>query len=92
MIRSQFTRFAFPCYWYYDVLRALDYWRDHPWDERLAEAVELVNGRNRDRVWRLQNPHRGRTWVQMEQAVRPSRMITLRALRVLKWADQPRKT
>ena len=27
IVRESFTRFSFPHYWYYDVLRALDYWR-----------------------------------------------------------------
>lgn len=92
VIRPGFTRFSFPCYWYYDVLRALDYWRDHPWDERLAEAVDLVRRRSKDGRWALQNPHRGQTWVVMEPAGKPSRMNTLRALRVLAWADQPWNT
>src|SRR5262249_39754741 len=38
------TRFAFPTWWHYDVLRGLDYLRKAgvaP-DERVAEAVELV--------------------------------------------------
>lgn len=92
VMRSEFTRFSFPTYWYYDVLRALDYWREHPWDDRLSEAVELVQSKAVAGRWRLQNPHRGRTWVEMEQVGQPSRMVTLRALRVLKWADQPWKT
>lgn len=92
VMRSEFTRFSFPTYWYYDVLRALDYWRDHPWDDRLLEAVEVVQTKAVHGRWRLQNPHRGRTWVDMEEVGHPSRMVTLRALRVLKWADQPSKT
>jgi hypothetical protein len=92
VIRPDFTRFSFPCYWYYDVLRALDYWRGHSWDERLGEAVDLVRGRGKDGRWPLQNPHRGQTWVRMETAGKPSRMNTLRAMRVLAWADQPRNT
>ncbi len=87
VIRPEFTRFSFPTYWYYDVLRALDYWRGHAWDERLAPAIELVGSRCHDGRWRLQNPHRGQVWVQLERAGQPSRMVTLRALRVLRWAD-----
>lgn len=45
VIVRAFTRFSFPHYWYYDVLRALDCWRGHPWDERLAEAVDLVRSK-----------------------------------------------
>lgn len=85
--RDTITRFSFPTYWYYDVLRALDYWRAHPWDERLTDGLELVSKRRRGDVWPLQNPHRGQTWFEMEPVGRPSRWITLRALRVLRWAD-----
>ncbi len=84
--RDTFTRFSFPTYWYYDVLRALDYWRAHPWDDRLSDGLDLVHKRRRDGRWLLQNPHRGRTWLEMEQVGAPSRWITLRALRVLRWA------
>ena len=87
VIRASFTRFSFPCYWFYDVLRALDYWRGHPWDDRLAEAVDLVRSKQRDGRWNLQNKHQGRTWFDMEQPGRPSRWNTLRALRVLRWVD-----
>lgn len=92
VMRAEFTRFSFPTYWYYDVLRALDYWRGFSWDDRLEEAVEVVRSKAVAGRWRLQNPHRGETWVEMEKVGQPSRMVTLRALRVLQWADQPRNT
>lgn len=84
--RQAFTRFSFPTRWYYDVLRALDYWRAHDWDDRLTDALELVHKRRRDGRWLLQNPHPGRTWFDMETVGKPSRWNTLRALRVLRWA------
>jgi hypothetical protein len=87
VIRADFTRFAFPCYWYYDVLRALDYWRGHPWDDRLTDAMDLVRSKQRDGRWNLQNKHPGRTWFEMETPGRPSRWNTLRSLRVLRWAS-----
>ena len=46
-IDPRWTRFAFPTDWHYDVLRALDYLRADgaaP-DERLTEAIELVEKR-----------------------------------------------
>jgi len=87
VIRASFTRFSFPHYWFYDVLRALDYWRGHPWDDRLTDAVDLVHSKGREGRWNLQNKHPGRTWFDMEQPGRPSRWNTLRALRVLRWAE-----
>lgn len=87
VIRAEFTRFSFPCYWHYDVLRALDYWRGLEWDERLGDAVELLRGKARNGRWSLQNKHAGRTWFDMEKPGTPSRWNTLRALRVLAWAQ-----
>jgi hypothetical protein len=48
IISPAFTRFSLPHYWFYDVLRAPDDWRGHPWDERLAEAVDPVRSKQRD--------------------------------------------
>jgi hypothetical protein len=41
------TRFAFPTWWHYDVLRGLDYLRRATVapDERMAEAIELVDSK-----------------------------------------------
>lgn len=86
VVRESFTRFSFPHYWYYDVLRALDYWRAYRWDPRLDEAVDLVHRRCRQGAWTLQNRHTGVTWFDMERPGKPSRWNTLRALRVLSWA------
>lgn len=85
--RDTFTRFSFPTYWYYDVLRALDYWRAFAWDDRLSDGVDLVRRRCIDGRWLLQNRHPGQVWFEMEQVRQPSRWNTLRALRVLRWAD-----
>jgi hypothetical protein len=83
VVRASFTRFSFPCYWHYDVLRALDYWRAFEWDDRLSDGIELLVSKRRDGTWPLQNTHRGRTWITMETPGKPSRWNTLRALRVL---------
>lgn len=86
----RFTMFSFPYYWYYDVLRALDYFRStgSPLDERCDEAVELVVSKRRsDGRWPLGNIHQGPTHVRMDGAEGdPSRWITLRAMRMLDWA------
>lgn len=86
------TRFAFPTWWHYDVLRGLEYLRraDVAPDERMAEAVSLVlSKRDADGRWRLEARYPGEMPVEMEDGEgRPSRWITLRALRVLKWYSQ----
>ncbi|MGB7981286.1 MAG: hypothetical protein WCF36_10915 [Candidatus Nanopelagicales bacterium] len=87
VVRESFTRFSFPAYWYYDVLRALDYWRAFAWDRRLDEALDLVARKRRHGTWTLQNKHPGVTWFDMERPGTPSRWNTLRALRVMRWAD-----
>ena len=82
---------AFPYYWHYDLLRALDYFRRtgaDP-DPRMAEAVEVVRAKRRpDGRWPLDRLHRGRVHFDVESGVgTPSRWNTLRALRVLDWWD-----
>ncbi len=88
MIKSEFTRFSFPPRWHYDVLRALDHFRDvdAPRDRRLAEAIGIVREKRRgDGRWPLRHTYSGRTFFQLERTGGPSRWNTLRALRVLKW-------
>lgn len=88
--RPAFTRFSFPPRWHYDVLRGLDYFRsvNAGYDERLEDALTLVRSKQRrDGLWPVQNKHPGRVWFDMEVGREPSRWNTLRALRVLKWAD-----
>ena len=87
----RFTMFSFPTRWYYDVLRGLDYFRSSgaaP-DERFADAIALVTDkREADGRWGLENSHQGPIHIEMEGPDgSPSRWNTLRALRVLRWAD-----
>jgi len=89
IIDPDFTRFSFPTWWYYDVLRGLEYLRQAgvtP-DGRVAEAVELVDSkRGTDGRWLLENVHSGNMPIDLgEEDGQPSRWNTLRALRVLDW-------
>ncbi|HEY7182837.1 MAG TPA: hypothetical protein VIC84_15515 [Blastocatellia bacterium] len=83
------TRFAFPTWWRYDVLRGLEYLRragvSH--DERVAEAIDLVlSKRDGDGRWPLDTRYPGVMPVKIDEAEgRQSRWNTLRALRVLDW-------
>ena len=86
---TTFTRFAFPNWWHYDVLRGLDYLRRarvKP-DARVAEAIELVESkRDREGRWLLEVRYPGNMPIEMDQEQgSPNRWITLRALRVLNW-------
>ena len=86
---AAWTRFAFPTWWHYDVLRGLDYLRSAgvtP-DERVTEAIELVaSKRDGDGRWPLETRYPGVMPVEIDEGEgRPSRWNTLRALRVLNW-------
>ncbi len=86
------TRFSFPTWWHYDVLRGLEYLRRagaSP-DERVAEAIKLVaSKRDGDGRWPLETRYRGAMPVETgESEGRPSRWNTLRALRVLRWYER----
>ena len=89
---AAWTRFAFPTWWHYDVLRGLDYLRSAgvPPDERAAEAIELVaSKRDGDGRWLLETRYPGVMPVETDEGEgRPSRWNTLRALRVLRWYDR----
>jgi len=86
---ATWTRFAFPTWWHYDVLRGLEHLRSAgvtP-DERVAEAIDLVaSKRDDDGRWPLEARYPGVMPVETDEGVgRPSRWNTLRALRVLSW-------
>lgn len=92
---ERFLQLTHPNRWRYDILRGLDHFRSaaaltgaSP-DRRLAEAVELVRSRRLpDGTWPLDWRASGRVWFDVDDAPgRPSRWVTLRALRVLRWWD-----
>lgn len=89
VIEEAWTRLTYPPRWHYDVLRALDYFSRtlERADERTTEAITLVshtvqpNGR-----WLLEGSHPGITHFDLDEGVgKPSRWITLRAIRALSW-------
>jgi hypothetical protein len=90
---ERFLTFVHPNRWRYDVLRALDYFRcsaqltgARP-DARLGEAVDHVRSRRLgDGTWVLDWKLPGRVWFEVDDGEgRPSRWVTLRAMRVLRW-------
>jgi hypothetical protein len=91
IVLPRYANFAFPPYWTYDVLRALDYFRatgDRP-DPRIGPAVDLLLGkRGDDGRWPAGAPWWGEVFFAVDAPEgEPSRWNTLRALRVLRWAD-----
>src|SRR5664279_3755377 len=92
VVDPDWLRFSFPTWWHYDVLRALDYFRDagDAPDPRLAEAVALLRSKRQpDGTWPLEHTHPGAVHFSLEDGDgHPSRWNTLRGLRVLNWYDR----
>jgi hypothetical protein len=92
IVKESWLQFSYPTRWHYDVLRALDYFREagDPPDPRMDEAIQLLRSKQQsDGTWLLENTHRGKVHFALEGGDgRPSRWNTLRAMRVLRWYGQ----
>lgn len=83
---ADWTRFAFPCWWHYDVLRGLDYFRASGiMDARMADAIEVVRSRrDLDGGWVLDVRYPGAMLLDIDDGVGQwNPWITQRATRVL---------
>ena len=91
VVNPEWLQFSFPVHWQYDVLRALEYFRDagDAPDPRLREGIDLLRSKQQpDGTWLLENTHPGAVHFTLEDGDdRPSRWNTLRALRVLAWYE-----
>lgn len=94
-VKENYMLFAYPTRADYDVLRALDYFRvaaeldgTEP-DARLKEAGDYVRSKqDGEGKWLLDREIIGPHWLEVNEGVgKPSKWITLRALRVLKWLN-----
>jgi hypothetical protein len=93
---EQFLSFLHPSRWRYDVLRALDYFCSAATlttasrDPRLSEAVDHLRSRRlADGTWPVDWKLPGRVWFEVDEgAGKPSRWVTLRAMRVLRWWER----
>ena len=92
VIDPEFVRLSSPITYHYDVLRGLDYLRAARvrLDKRVAEAVEIVTSkRGPDGRWPIDVVHDDDLQLDMGESLgEPSRWITLRALRALRWARE----
>ena len=91
IINRKFLMLSYPSRWFYDILRALDYFQDAgvDYDPRMQDALDiLLKKRRKDGTWPVQAKHAGQVHFDMEQTGAPSRWNTLRALRVLKHFGQ----
>ena len=84
------TLLSNPVRWFHDILRGLEHFRTvDRRDPRLEEAVELLRSKaDADGRWNLENRHEGPVWLDFgDNEGMPSRWVTLRALRVIRWWD-----
>jgi hypothetical protein len=93
VIDKRWLRFSYPTHWHFDALRGLDYLRNagcKP-DSRVSEAIEVViERRHQNGRWPLNLLHPEHIPLEMETGVgRASRWNTLRAVRVLRWYNNP---
>lgn len=71
-----------------EVLTALGYGAD----PRLANGVELLLSKQDSQGrWPMEYTYNGKTWVNIEEKGKPSKWVTLRALRVVKGSCGPPK-
>ncbi|MCT7374995.1 squalene cyclase [Chelativorans salis] len=96
---ERFLSFLHPNRWRYDILRALDYFRSAAMpsgadpDPRLGEAIDHIRSRRlEDGTWPLDWRPKGRVWFEVDDGPdKPSRWVTLRAMRVLRWWENQRR-
>jgi hypothetical protein len=87
IINKSWLKLGFPWFYGYNILRGLDIITkvNYAKDERISDAVQiLLQKRAADGKWALENTPTGRMQVNLEVKGRPSKWITLIALRVLK--------
>ena len=87
VIDPSWLEFSFPHWYFYDVLRGLEYLRAagvEP-DERVAEAIDVVEGNGTPTADGRPAGHEGEMPFEIEPRGQPSRWNTLRAMRVLDW-------
>ena len=86
IVDEKMTRLSFPPRWRYDIFKVLDYFQDcsTSYDERMKDALSILIKKEKDGKWPLQQKHGGKVYFELETQGEPSRMNTLRALRILK--------
>jgi len=87
VINKSWLKLSFPWFYGYNILRGLDILTKLGYvkDERLNDAVEvLLQKRQSNGTWILESTPTGRMQVNIEVKGKPSKWITLIALRVLK--------
>ena len=90
IINPNFLKLRYPGRWYYDILKAMDYFQyaKVPFDSRMDDAINIIHEkRTKEGLWKLASKYSGKIHFEMEIAGKPSRWNTLRAMRVLKYYE-----
>jgi len=79
-------RFGFPLMYQTDLLELLEIFAELGIkDHRLEDAIRIVaNKRNNEGLWKMQNSFSDKMLVAVEEKGKPSKWLTLRALKILK--------
>jgi len=88
LVKPSFARLRWPVGWETDVLRQLDLFATvgAPRDPRLADGVEgILRKRRPDGRWACTSPQPGALHFPLERPGAPSRWVTLKCLRALRW-------
>jgi hypothetical protein len=86
-IKKQWLTLSFPLFLGYSILRGLDVITrlGYAKDERLSDALDvLLQKRQHNGTWIVENSHTGRMQANLEPVAKPSKWVTLVALRILK--------
>jgi hypothetical protein len=86
-VSSTWFKFGFPLSYWSDVLETTAVLLELGYanDPRLANALQLIlSKQDAQGRWKLENTLNGKMWADIEQKGKPSKWVTLRALRVLK--------
>lgn len=90
-VSSTWFKFGFPLSYWSDVLEIADVLTalGYGGDPRLANVLQLIRSKqDAQGHWKLENSLNGKMWADIEQKGKPSKWVTLRALRVLKRSPQ----
>ena len=88
-VSSTWLKFGFPLTYWSDVLETIAVLAELGYgnDPRLANALRFIlSKQDAQGRWKLENALSGKMWADIEKKGKPSKWVTLRALRVLKHA------
>lgn len=88
--KAGWKKFGFPLFYQADILEIMgSLTRLGVKDERMQDAVDVIlKAQQPDGKWLLKNTYNGKMWTDIEEKHKPSKWVTLRAMRVLKNWDK----